>query len=475
MKNVRQTSRALHLRTEASARFERGVDPNLAWIATQRAVALIQEMLPEARVSGFHDVYPEPREPFELTCPRSEIKRLLGVDFSDDEVLDILGRLDFQPRIDQIDGEPTIVVQVPTWRSDVTLKADIVEEVARIAGYDKLPETLPVGGTVPIEIDPKRRLVSAVQDILSGTGLQEIMTYSMINDHDLESLAPGAEQAPDRFGFFSKPALPLVRVTNPLRSDWELMRPTLVPSILKNAAENLKFSQRVNIFEVARVYQPRGIDELPDERQTVTLLMAGRQQPAGLYSTERETDFFDAKGATDTLLQRLGAADVTYAPIDHASLHPGRSAEISAAGVPVGIIGEIHPVVAAQFGISDHGRIAIAEIDLVALLETGLTELQARPISRSQPVDQDFAVVVDEDVPAENVRQAIASGAGFLLAGARLFDIYRGPAIAEGKKSLAYRVTFAAPDRQLREFEVEKLRNQIERQIKRQVHGSLRA
>ncbi|HEX7103719.1 MAG TPA: phenylalanine--tRNA ligase subunit beta [Nitrolancea sp.] len=475
MKNVRQTSRVQHLRTEASARFERGVDPNLAWIATQRAVTLIQEMLPDARVSNIHDVYPEPRVPFELTCPRSEINRLLGVDFSDEEVLDILGRLDFQPRIESRNGEATIVVQVPTWRSDVSLKADIVEEVARIAGYDKLPETLPVGGTVPVEIDPKRQLVSAVQDILSGAGLQEIMTYSMINDHDLESLAPGAELAPDRFGFFGKPALPLVRVTNPLRSDWELMRPTLVPSILKNAAENLKFSQRVNIFEVARVYQPRGIDELPDERQTVALLMAGSQQSAGLYSTERETDFFDAKGATETLLQRLGAADVTYAPIDHPSLHPGRSAEISAAGVPVGIIGEVHPVVAAQFGISDHGRIAIAEIDLVALLETGLTQLQARPVSRSQPIDQDFAVVVDEDVPAENVRQAIAGGAGFLLVGARLFDIYRGPAIAEGKKSLAYRVTFAAPDRQLREFEVEKLRTQIERQIKKQVHGSLRA
>ena len=475
MKNVRQTSRAQHLRTEASARFERGVDPNLAWIATQRAVTLLQEMLPEARVTSFHDVYPEPREPFELTCPRSEIKRLLGVDFPDDEVLDILGRLDFQPRMEQRNGMSTIVVQVPTWRSDVSLKADIVEEVARIAGYDKLPETLPVGGTVPVEIDPKRRLVSEVQDILSGAGLQEIMTYSMINDADLESLSPGGDHAPDRFGFFAKPALPLVRVTNPLRSDWELMRPTLIPSILKNAAENLKYSERVDIFEVARVYQPRGIDELPDERQTVALLMAGTQQPAGLYSTERGTDFFDAKGATESLLQRLGAADVTYAPIEHPSLHPGRSAEISATGVPVGIIGEVHPVVAAQFGISEHGRIAIAEIDLVALLETGRTELQARPISRSQPVDQDFAVVVDEEVPAENVRRAIASGAGVLLAGARLFDIYRGPAIAEGKKSLAYRVTFAAPDRQLREFEIDKLRNQIERQIKKQVRGTLRA
>jgi phenylalanyl-tRNA synthetase beta chain len=475
MKNVRQTSRAQHLRTEASARFERGVDPNLAWIATRRAVNLILDMLPEARVTTLRDVYPEPREPFELTCPRTEIKRLLGVDFSDDEILDILGRLDFQPRIEMRDGEPTIVVQVPTWRSDVSLKADIVEEVARIAGYDKLPETLPVGGTVPVEIDPKRRLVAAVQDLLSGVGLQEIMTYSMINDDDLRSLAVGGEQLPDRFGFFVRPALPLVRVTNPLRSDWELMRPTLVPSILKNAAENLKFSPRVNIFEVARVYQPRGIDELPDERQTVALLMAGKQQPIGLYSTERETDFFDAKGAVETLLERLGAADISYASIEHPTLHPGRAAEISAGGRAIGIVGEIHPVVASQFGISDHGRIAIAEIDLVSLLEGGLTVLQARPISRSQPVDQDFAVVVDEDVPAENVRRAIASAAGVLLASAHLFDIYRGPAIASGKKSLAYRVTFAAPDRQLQEYEVDRLRSQIERQIKRQVNGTLRA
>ena len=475
MKNVRQTSRAQHLRTEASARFERGVDPNLAGIATQRAVALIQEMLPDAQITSLRDVYPEPRDPFELACPRSEIMRLLGVDFPDGEVLDILSRLEFQPRIEERNGESTIVVQVPTWRSDVSIKADIVEEVARIAGYDKLPETLPVGGTVPVEIDPKRRLVSEVQDLLSGAGLQEIMTYSMINDDDLRSLSPGGEHTPERFGFFARPALALVRVTNPLRSDWELMRPTLVPSILKNAAENLKFSQRVNIFEVARVYQPRGIDELPDERQTVGILMAGQQQPNGLYSSDRDTDFFDAKGVTEALLQRLGAADITYTPIEHPSLHPGRSAEISVSDVPVGIVGEVHPSVAAQFGISDHGRIALAEIDLVAVLETGLTELHAHPISRSQPVDQDFAVVVDEDVPAEDVRRAIASGSGALLSSARLFDIYRGPAIASGKKSLAYRVTFAAPDRQLREFEIERLRNQIERQIKRQVSGTLRA
>jgi phenylalanyl-tRNA synthetase beta chain len=475
MKNVRQTSRAQHLRTEASARFERGVDPNLAWTAVQRAVALIQQLLPGSRVSSLDDVYSSPREPFELTLPRTEIKRLLGVDFSDETVLDILSRLDFQPRIERSGDDESIVTQVPTWRSDVSLKADLVEEVARIAGYENLPETLPVGGTVPIEIDPRRQLVRATQDILSGAGVQEIMTYSMINDGDLVSLTPGAMEAPERYGFFERPDLPLVSVVNPLRSDWEIMRPTLLPSILKNAAENLKFSRTVNVFEVARVYLPRGVDELPEERQTLGMVRASVQEEGGLYSAERATDFFDAKGVTDTLLTRLGANEIIYTPIDHPSLHPGRAAEISLSGRPVGILGELHPVVAEQFGIAGKGRIAVAEIDLVAVLEAGLINLQARNISRSQPVEQDFAIVVDEDAPAESVRRAIASGAGALLVDASLFDIYRGPAIEPGKKSLAYRVTLAAPDRQLSENEIEKVRGRIEGQVKRQVKGSLRS
>ena len=475
MKNVRQTSRTQHLRTEASARFERGVDPNLAWTAVLRAVALIQELLPNSAVSSLKDVYSARREPFELTLPRTEIKRLLGVEFPDETVLDILSRLDFQPRFERNADDESIVVQVPTWRSDVSLKADLVEEVARIAGYERLPETLPIGGTVPIEIDPRRQLVGATQDILSGAGVQEIMTYSMINDSDLVSLSPGAVEAPTRFGYFERPALPLVRVVNPLRSDWEIMRPTLLPSVLKNAAENLKFSRTVNVFEVARVYLPRGADELPDERQTLGLVMAGEQEDGGLYTAERATDFFDAKGITHTLLTRLGANEIAYKPIDHPSLHPGRAAEVSVADRAVGILGELHPVVAEQFGLAGRGRIALAEIDLVAVLESGVNSLQARNISRSQPVEQDFAIVVDQEVAAESVRRSIASGAGALLVEARLFDIYRGPAVDPGKKSLAYRVTLAAPDRQLSENEIERVRGRIEGQVKRQVKGSLRS
>ncbi|HVB65995.1 MAG TPA: phenylalanine--tRNA ligase subunit beta, partial [Nitrolancea sp.] len=184
---------------------------------------------------------------------------------------------------------------------------------------------------------------------------------------------------------------------------------------------------------------------------------------------------FDAKGMTDTLLTRLGANEIAYTPIAHPSLHPGRAAEISVAGLAVGVLGELHPVVAEQFGVAGRGRIAVAEIDLIAVLGTGINHLQARNISRSQPVEQDFAIVVDRDVPAESVRRAIATGAGALLVDARLFDIYRGPAIDPSKKSLAYRVTLAAPDRQLSENEIEKVRGRIEGQVKRQVKGSLRS
>ncbi len=408
MANIRRTSRMLKLRTEASARFERGIDPNLAWTAVQRTVALIQEMLPDARVTSLDDVYTVQREPVDLAMPRGEIKRLLGVDFSDDIVLNILARLEFQPSIETVDAEEVVRVKVPTWRSDVTIKADIVEEVARVAGYGSLPETLPVGKSVPVEIDPQRQLVRAVQDMLTGAGLHEVMTYSMVNDNDLSLLTPGGNQIPNRFGFYARPHLPLVRVTNPLRSDWEIMRPTLLPSVLKNVAENLKFSRTVNVFETARVYLPRGVDELPDERATVLCVMAGLQSENRLYTSERQTDFFDVKGLVDELLPRVGAVDVTYEPISHPSLHPGRGAEIRVGQHPVGIVGELHPVVAVQFGISDEGRIAVAEIDLATLYETDLRDVQAKPVSRFQPVEQDFAVVVDEEIPAERVR----SGAG---------------------------------------------------------------
>lgn len=474
MGSIRRTARAQRLRTEASARFERGLDPNLAWEGATRAVALFRQLIPGCRVTAVVDIYPNPRLPRQLCMPRSEIPRLLGVDFPDELVLQVLDRLEFQPELRQEDGRAVIVVQVPTYRSDVTIAADLVEEVARVIGYHELPEALPLGRTVPVEISPELRLVRAVQDTLVAAGLTEVITYPMVDEATLRALLPGAATFPDRYGLYPRPERELVRAVNPIRPEWAIMRPSLLPSLLRSAAENLKFNRAVAIFETGKVYLPRGLDELPDERRTLGCLLAGARHLRDLYHEERPVDYFDLKGVLETLLPRIGAPDARFRPLAHPSLHPGRAAEVLVKGQPVGILGEVHPEVVEAFEIDPDTRVAFAEIDLQWLLEIGLEPPRLRPVSRYQPVDQDFAVVVDEATPAAEVADAIMAGAGALAVSIRLFDIYRGPAIPAGKKSLAFRVTFSAPDRPLSDEELARLRERIEGHLRRRVKGELR-
>jgi phenylalanyl-tRNA synthetase beta chain len=252
------------------------------------------------------------------------------------------------------------------------------------------------------------------------------------------------------------------------------MRPTLIPSLLKIVSENLKYSEQVPVFETARTYQPTSRTELPDERRAVAIVMAGAREPFSLYrdSTD-EYDFFDIKGVVEALLDRLGAGEATFSKISHPSLHPGRAAAISVKGEQVGMLGELHPRVAQSFDIE--GRLCVAEIDLQVFAESLNAPWTARQISRFQPVRQDFAIVVDEDVAVSDVEAALRSGSGPLGSSVEIFDIYRGEGVGDGKKSLAFRVTLSAPDRQLAEHEIERVRNKIERDIKKRVGGSIRS
>jgi phenylalanyl-tRNA synthetase beta chain len=366
-----------------------------------------------------------------------------------------------------------VVVSVPTYRSDITLKADVVEEVARIYGYDALPEKLPFGGAVPIRREVPRLVDRVAQDSLVAAGLQQVITYSMISEGDLLSLSPDRDRIPEVLGGYPRPEVDYVRAVNPLRADWELMRPTMIPSLLKIVAENLKFVDRVAIFETARTYQPVGPDDLPDERRGVTLAMSGAREPASWYrASEDMLDFYDAKGAVEVLLERLGARDCAFSAVSHPSMHPGRAAAVTIGGVQIGIIGEVHPRVAAHFGIEQ--RVAVAELDLEPFYATLLESWNAVPVSRFQPVRQDFAVVVDEPVAAQAVRDAIAQAGGALVSDITLFDIYRGTGVPEGRKSLAFTVTLAAPDRQVAEHEVERIRTKIEQNVRKHVGGLLR-
>ena len=474
MLSIRRTARTLRLRTEASARFERGLDPNLCWPAAQRAVQLLSALIPTCHVVAMVDHYPAPRRPREIRFPRSEIPRLLGVDYPDERLISVFESLGLSVEHGGENGRSVWLVTVPTYRSDLTIPADLVEEAARVIGYDTIPERLPVGQTVPVEIDPELRLVRRIQNGLVAAGLHEVITYPMVDDQTLRALTPSGDQLPERIGFFNRPTQELVRARNPIRPEWSIMRPSLLPTLLRNAAEQLKFNEAVAIFETGKVYLPRQRDELPDERRVVGCLLAGLATPRDLYQEERPVDYFDLKGILETILPRVGVADVAFCALTHPTLQPGRSAEISARGRPVGVLGEVLVTVAERFGIPPQTRVVVAEIDIPTILEIGLAPISVRPVSRYQPVDQDFAIVVDESVPAADVAAAIRAGAGPLATEIRLFDVYRGPAIPAGKKSLAFRVIFSAPDRPLSEEELQRLRQRIEQQVRRRVKGEFR-
>jgi phenylalanyl-tRNA synthetase beta chain len=471
---VRRTARKLKLPSEASARFQRGVDPNLAWPAQQRFIELLAEIVPGAKVTLVADAYPRPKERAEVRMPYSEIGRLLGMTIPIDTAVEILGRLDLEPRVEGRDGAPVIVTSPPTYRSDIAQPADLVEEIIRIYGYDSLPETLPVGQTVPVRRDPERLVDMAAQDALVGAGLHQVITYSMIADADLLALSPDGDMIPDLLGGYPKAEADFVRAVNPLRADWEIMRPTMVPSLLKMVSENRKHVDRVAIFETARTYQPVSLDELPDERRGVTIAMSGVREPESWYrSTDAELDFFDVKGAVEVLLERLGATTATWEPVQHPSMHPGRCAAVSLEGVQVGIVGEVHPAVARRFEID--GRVAVAEIDLAPFIATYGQTWNVATVSRFQPTRQDFAVVVDDEVQAATVQRALADAAYPFVIDVTLFDIYRGVGIPDGKKSLAYRLALVAQDRQLSEREIERVRGKIEQNLKKRVGGTLRS
>lgn len=472
-KTIRYATRTLKLNSDASARFGRDIDPNGASIAAARIVELVKQVDPNARVVRFADQFIAPRERRTVELPYGEIERLLGMTIPIERVIDIFERLDLQPEVVGSTDSQVIVTHPPTYRNDINLPADLVEEAIRIHGYDQLPETIISGTAVQVSRDPARLVDQIVQNALVEAGLQQVQTYTMINDDDLRRLSISGDQIPDVLGGYPRPESDYIRATNPLRSDWTLMRPTMIPSLLRIVAENLKFSDRVAIFETARTYQPEPESELPDERRAVALALSGRRASFDIHHPESdELDFFDARGAIETVIERIGEHDVAFARVEHPSMHPGRTAAIQLDGVQVGVVGEIHPLVGEHFGIER--RTAVAELDLVSFAATIQENWRVQQVGRHQPIRQDFAVVVDESVEAAAVRDAILKGAGFLASEAILFDIFRGESIGTGNKSLAFRVTFAAPDRQPAEHEIERARDRIAKSVAEQVGGSLR-
>ena len=454
--SVRATSAALGLRTEASARFEKGLHPELAAAAARRAMKLLVEIAGGRAAKGLVDAYPKKRPDTRVVVTRRRIEQVLGVDLSTTQVRSALSDLGFGCRWVPPDR---FVVRAPYWRTDVNMADDVVEELARVTGYDRI-EPAPLAGAVPApSVDPVEDLRDRLRDAAVAAGLQEVITYPLTTPEVLQAVAP-----PEALE-----AHPPLRLENPMSSEQSVMRTSLRASLLQTLAANLRRERGpVALFEAARVYLSRP-EDLPEEREVVVGVVGGVRAGRWGEPTDERLDFFDAKGLLEEVLLRAGA-DVEFRAGEDYGLLRGRTALLFAGEEQAGVLGQVHPRVAARFDLD--GAVLLFEVDVACLLPALRPVAAHRPLSRFPAVTQDIALLVDETVPAARVTQAIASSA--LVAEARLFDVYEGPPLPAGKRSLAYAVHFQSLERTLTDAEVADARRRLVRRLEHELGAELR-
>ncbi|MDU0968713.1 MAG: phenylalanine--tRNA ligase subunit beta [Actinomycetaceae bacterium] len=482
--SVARSARRHKIPSEAAKRNERGVDPRLAPVAAQVAANLLVTYgggTVSPRVTDIDEV----AETQPIRLPLSEPARLVGVDYSAQDIEQILTMIGAQVRED---GDALVVVP-PSWRPDLTGKADLVEEIARLAGYDAIPSVIPAAAAGR-GLTPAQRGRRDVAEALSFGGLTEVLSYPFVGD------------AFDRQGFAEDdPRRRAVVIANPLADDQPALRTSVLDTLLAVAERNVaRGNEDIAIFEVGRVTDATqtvaseipGVADRPSNDQIAALhrgtpdqpwhvagVLAGRAEPQGLATSNRLYDWRDALEATQTVAHALGldleVANLDAEPQAKLPFHPGRVAELSWKGRPVGRAGQLHPQVVKAFGL---GREAAAfELDLDALLEAEARqpELQVAPISTFPVVKEDMAFVVDSCVPAGRVSEAIAEAASSLIESVTLFDVYEGPQVGEGKKSLAFALRLRASDRTLNAKEIAAARKKVVKKVKKTVGGVLRA
>ncbi len=451
--SLRRTSMALKLRSEASLRFEKGISPELPLPAIRRATQLMAALSGGRIAKGIIDVYPGKREPKPISLSARQVRRILGMDMAIQKMTQVLSSLGFQC---QAVGPEEISVTVPYWRTDVRLPDDLVEEIARIMGYDEFPVTLPSGALPRHEPDPMRELRETVADILAGCGLQEVITYSLTSLETLRQLSPQVQP---------------LRVANPITTEQEYLRTTLFPGLLSALSANEKHEEEsIRLFEVGKVYLPREGD-LPQERYLVAGVLGGSRLDRSWHGPGEALGFFDAKGIVETLFERLGV-EVSFEPSAEEIFSPGRRARMVVGGETVGLLGEIHPRIAHGFDITSPS-VSLFEIDLEMLLPATEQPRRYQPIARFPPTLRDIALVVDSATPSKKVQDIIQSSP--LVAKVTLFDVYSGEPVPPGRKSLAFRIHYQSPKRTLTDEEVNQEQESILERLHRELGATLRA
>jgi phenylalanyl-tRNA synthetase beta chain len=347
-------------------------------------------------------------------------------------------------------------------------RADIVEEIARIYGYGRIPETMLAEVIPPPHPNRDLELEEQVRDVLASLGLQEIVTYSLTSPEREARLRLVAPQE-------GETEVPYVRLANPVVVDRVVMRRTLLAGLIETAAVNSRYTDRLTFFEVGNVFLPVAGEVLPAEPTRLGILMAGARTPVGWQPGDRSPmDFFDVKGVVEELAGALAVSGLSFEPGQHDALRPGRTARVIVQGEPVGWVGELHPAVAERFDLKGQG-VVVAELDLDPLLARSADRNPTRPVPVYPPIKEDLAFVLDRTVPVARVRQVIVSAGGPTLANAVLFDEYAGEQVGAGKRSLAFSLTYQALDRTLTDADARTIRERVAKALADELGAVLRA
>lgn len=434
--NIRKSSKKVGLRTDASGKFEKGLDPNNAEAAMNRACQLIEEMGAGEVVGGMVDVYSKKKEPVRVPFDADEINGLLGTDISKEDMLSYFKKIDLE--YDEASNE----VIAPTFRHDLFRMADLAEEVARFYGYDNIPTTLPRGEATTGKLSFKLRVEEIARDIAEFCGFSQGMTYSFESPKVFDKLLIPSDS----------PLRNTVEIMNPLGEDYSIMRTTSLNGMLTSLATNYnRRNKNVRLYELGNIYLPKSLPltELPEERMQFTL---------GMYG---DGDFFSMKGVIEEFFEKIGLhKKETYDPnAGKPYLHPGRQANIIYDGVVVGYLGEVHPDVADTYGIGTKAYVAV--LDMPEITKRATFDRKYTGIAKFPAVTRDISMVMPKEILVGQVEEVIEKKGGTYLESYALFDLYEGAQIKEGYKSVAYSIVFRAKDKTLEEAEISQAMEKI--------------
>lgn len=438
--NIRVSSKQLGLRTEASSRFEKDLDPNLVQIAMDRACNLVEELGAGEIMEGTIDIYPEKLQPHSLEVNYKWVNKFLGTEITKEDMKNYLDRLELSTEI----NDDTLAINVPTFRCDVNIKEDIAEEIARIYGYNNIPTTLIESVSSRGGKNKKQHLDDKIVEALIGSGINQSISYSFVSPKVFDKIL-----LPEDSNFRNT-----VAIKNPLGEDYSIMRTTTIPSMMEALARNYsRNNEYARLFEVGKVYIPNeDLSKLPEERNIVTI---------GLYG---DVDYFHIKGVVENIVETLGIDKASFKrESENPSFHPGKTAALYIKKDLVGTLGEVHPDVSENYGISE--RCYIAELNLDVLYSNANLDKKYKALPKFPAVTRDMAILVDDAVLVQDIEDVMWKQGGNILESIKLFDVYKGEQIPEGKKSIAYSMVYRVDNRTLTDADVNKVYDKIVRTL----------